>query len=755
MQFNKITTTIFFVIIFIFLGCTKIPQKDNIEDALDGILNERKDALCGNGIIDNDEECDFSEVKSCREVSDNLIGQYYCQKCKNDMSRCIEKEKCEEELECPKNSKCEEGAESFYVECVCNSPYAGTKCDKCIDGYHYDLDDSCIHDSRCTDIGCNNERKKCIISGDKAECVCKYPYTGTFCRDCQDGYYEENGDCVTSSCEGVVCGEYERCMIDYDYRPKCFCESDYQDPNDCTKCKTGYCWDETRDSNYCRPQMRRQCLPNTSKPESSYDVYEYGWVNCVNNKWDTPECEWECSDNYYQIENECRQAVILDEIPELVLVSSYKDNKIIMLAPNGNLYNYLDGKVVLINKFPVEVITGARVLPDGNFYLEYSSRYNSSITWGAIMTPDGNEIIKYEINKNEEAVLSFSKGGRIFRGNNELTFPYNTILYDTQFCNNESITLSDEMLDSYTVCESGQLFSLNRQGSLKWDKKFSSVRLHSEFAVLDKERLIVPFEKTSTREKGIYLINSDTGEFETVWLSSADTDTHYDDTSIAVNDNYIVVDSGKGNLYFYDEDLDIVKQGKAGSSDTTPILLDNGNIGIFNRDYRWMIMLNNHLEEVWRRKSRAYNANFIDGMVFNYDQGNKGAVYSVPGKTEGVWSQYLHDSRLSGSLSDISFIEVPNAPELIFPTDGSEITEDTVTFTWSVDENDPDLTYTLLVKDTSGFDKVIAGPTKGLSSFTMNSNEVNTNEWKVVSQNSEGALNVSSSRRITFISNTK
>lgn len=748
MKANIPKIKILLTIAFFIFGCTKIPQKDELEGKAD-------EEICGNLIIDSGEDCDFTGIRSCSEVSEDLIGPYYCNNCKDDISRCIKDDQCEEQLGCPKNSECVENPDSFYLQCDCISPYIGLKCDKCMKGYHYDIDGKCINDSQCTIVGCDNERKLCRISDGKATCVCKYPYTGESCLGCQDEYYEENGDCVTGSCEGVVCGEYERCMIDNDYRPKCFCESEDQDPDDCTECKTGYCWDETRDSNYCRSQMSRQCLSNTSKPENSYDIYDYGWVNCVNNKWDTPECEWECYDNYYRIDNECRQAVILDEIPELVLVSSYKDNKIIMLAPDGNLYNYLDGKVVLINKFPVEVITGARVLPDGNFYLEYSSSYSSSITWGAIMTPDGKEIIKYEINKNEEAVLSFSKGGRIFRGNNELTFPYNIILYNTSFCNNESITLSDEILDSYTVCESGQLFSLNRQGSLKWDKKFPSVRLHSEFAVLDKEKLIVPFEKTSTREKGIYLINSDTGEFETVWLSSADTDTHYDDTSIAVNDNYIVVDSGKGNLYFYDEDLDIVKQGKAGSSDTTPILLDNGNIGIFNRDYRWMIMLNNDLEEVWRRKSSAYHTNFIDGKVFNYDGGHKGAVYSVPGKTEGVWSQYLHDSRLSGSLSDISFVDVPNAPKLISPSDMAEIAEDTVTFTWSIDENDPDLTYTLLLRDPSGFDMVVAGPEKGRSSFTMNINEDNTYEWKVVSQNSEGALNVSSVRKITFTLTTK
>ena len=742
------------IIMILFSGCTKIPEKTDIEKNINGIiseLEEEKAAKCGDGKKDEWEECDFSGAYSCHSYFPDLIGPYYCNNCKHDLSKCEKEDECASN-NCTVNAMCVESENFYIIKCKCIEPYKGPDCHECISGFHNDFDGTCINDEICSLIGCQNEKKECRISTKGyAECICIYPYLGENCEKCEYGYYYDNGICKESSCMGVECAEYEICDYDRNGTPKCFCKSENQNPNDCSQCKPGYCWDETKNDYYCVSEMRRQCLPNTSKPENSYDVYEYDWVDCINYKWDTPECQWECLDDYYKIDNECRLATILNEIPEFVLVSPSKEGKIIMISPDGKLYNYVDDKVVYVHKLPVEFINGARVLPDGNYYLEYADNSSSSSPWGAIMTPDGKEIIKYELNKNKYAVTTFSKGGRIFRGNNELTFPYNFKLYNTESCDDVSITLSDKILNTYTVCKNGMIFSLDSQLQLKWEKDFSSVRIHAQFAALGNEKLIVPFETTTTNEKGFYVINNNTGDFQTIWLPYINTDTHYDDTSIAINDNYIVVDTGKANLYFYNEDYNIVKEGKCGlGTDFTPVLLDNGTIAIFNQDYQWVILRNSELEELWRRKTDASHMNFIDGKVFTYAIYGNGSVFSVPGKSEGVWPQYLHDSRLSGSLSDISFTGTPKAPELISPANNSIITEDTVTFLWSIDESDPDVDYTLLLRDPKGFDKVVAGPQKGLTSFTMSSNEVNTYEWKVVSRNSSGSLNVSSPSTVIF-----
>ncbi|HRZ80390.1 MAG TPA: hypothetical protein P5044_10305, partial [bacterium] len=76
--------------------------------------------------------------------------------------------------------------------------------------------------------------------------------------------------------------------------------------------------------------------------------------------------------------------------------------------------------------------------------------------------------------------------------------------------------------------------------------------------------------------------------------------------------------------------------------------------------------------------------------------------------------------------------------------------DDTVNFKWVSDIGDPDIQYTLLLRDLTGFDKVYAGPQKGLSTAKVEGLTAGTYEWRVVSKDLNGALNISEARTFTI-----
>lgn len=739
-----------FICFILISGCTKIPEKTDIEEIISAI-EEEKAAKCGDGIKDEWEECDFSGAYSCHSYFPDLIGPYYCNNCKHDLSKCEKEDECASN-NCTVNAMCVESENFYIIKCKCIEPYKGPDCHECISGFHNDFDGTCINDEICSLIGCQNEKKECRISTKGyAECICIYPYLGENCEKCEYGYYYDNGICKESSCMGVECAEYEICDYDRNGTPKCFCKSENQNPNDCSQCKPGYCWDETKNDYYCVSEMRRQCLPNTSKPENSYDVYEYDWVDCINYKWDTPECQWECLDDYYLNKGECKAVFVNKNIGKLAMVAPNKNNELLLFASSGEVYKLENEEMKFVNKLPISSFTDGRILPDGNYYLE-NQQYSSS-GWMIIMTPDGREIIKHYIDEIENYnIPTFAKGGKIYRGNKDYSFPSNKkINLDVEPLYLESATLTDQLLNTYTISSNGTVFGIKSDGDMLWTKHFEGDLFYPQFTALGlNKKLYIPY-KNSSNLRGLYIFDTESGSTENFQFNYVENN-YRGNVVISLGIDFLVIAPGNGRAYWHTHDMKIFKTALLPSeSNYSPILLDNGTTFIYNFGYYRFFLYDVNGTELWQRQISAGKLTHYDNKAIGYGYNTeKGQIFNVPGVTAGDWPQHLHDARKSGSLSDISFVEVPQAPELISPADGSIITEDTVTFSWSIDESDPDVDYTLLLRDPKGFDKVVAGPQKGLTSFTMSSNEVNTYEWKVVSRNSSGSLNVSSPSTVIF-----
>jgi hypothetical protein len=103
----------------------------------------------------------------------------------------------------------------------------------------------------------------------------------------------------------------------------------------------------------------------------------------------------------------------------------------------------------------------------------------------------------------------------------------------------------------------------------------------------------------------------------------------------------------------------------------------------------------------------------------------------------------------SGSLAEIEFVDPPLAPVALTPEDNAVFDTNSVTFSWEIDSSDPSIKYTLLLRDSTGYDKVYAGPEIGLTTATVNDLSAGNYEWRVVSKDENGSLNVSDARTFT------
>lgn len=739
-----------FTVIALFIGCTKIPEKTDIEEILNKIEEERA-AKCGNGIRDDWEECDFEGPVSCSFLDKTLIGKMECVNCVFDKYYCENNEQCNEEL-CNGNGICREMKYLDYdFFCECFEGYSNKNCAECIEGYHYDFDNSCLPDNVCTKIGCELENQECRVNTKGyAECICSYPYMGENCEKCQEGYYHDNGICNKSSCIGVECPKYERCGIASDGTPECFCESEYQNPADCSKCKVGYCWNEKKDYNYCESRMRRQCLPNTSKPENSYDVFEYGLVDCINYEWNTPECQWECLDDYYLNKGECK-AVLLKNIGKMAMVTPNKNNELLLFASSGEVYKLENEEMKFVNKLPVSSFTDGRILPDGNYYL-VNQQYSSS-GWMIIMTPDGREIIKHYIEKNEQYYTpTFAKGGKIYRGNIDYTFPGNKKINSDVVSSNIVVitTLTDQLLNTYTICSDGTVFGINSDGEILWTKHFEGYLFYPHFTALGlNKKLYIPY-KNSSNLRGLYIFDTESGSTENFQFNYVENN-YSGNVVISLGIDFLVIAPGNGRAYWHTHDMKIFKTALLPSgSNMSPILLDNGTTFIYNYGYYRFFLYDVNGTELWQRQISVGTLTHYDNKAIGYGYNTeKGQIFNVPGATAGDWPQLLHDARKSGSLSDISFVDPPSAPVALTPEDSTVFNTNSVTFSWGIDSSDPNIKYTLLLRDSTGYDKVYAGPEIGLSTATVNDLSSGSYEWRVVSKDENGSLNVSDARTFT------
>ncbi|HSW59370.1 MAG TPA: hypothetical protein VLJ60_01160, partial [bacterium] len=101
------------------------------------------------------------------------------------------------------------------------------------------------------------------------------------------------------------------------------------------------------------------------------------------------------------------------------------------------------------------------------------------------------------------------------------------------------------------------------------------------------------------------------------------------------------------------------------------------------------------------------------------------------------------------SLIENEFVDPPLAPVALTPEDNAVFNTNSVTFSWAIDSSDPNTKYTLLLRDSTGYDKVYAGPETGLTTATVNDLSSGNYEWRVVSQDENGSLNVSDARTFT------
>lgn len=147
-------------------------------------------------------------------------------------------------------------------ECVCEEGYAGSRCERCADGYYfYNL--VCIAEGSlgaCANDPCKHGA--CRDVAGQAVCDCHTGYAGDTCDDCAQGFHAEDGVCVPDSacnpdpCVHGTCSELRG-------RASCRCDDGYEG-DFCDRCAQGY----RADGLLCVPaDPDNPCTPNPCKGE--------------------------------------------------------------------------------------------------------------------------------------------------------------------------------------------------------------------------------------------------------------------------------------------------------------------------------------------------------------------------------------------------------------------------------------------------------------------------------------------------------
>ena len=295
------------VVIFLFSGCAKAPEEIGIEEFLEEVEIEN----CGNGNLDQLEECDFKGMKSCSEYRPDYIGAAFCKGCEIYYLNCRKKDICSEE-KCKGKGECKDSEVNEHkIYCECYDNRAGLTCEEgCEEGFHFDFDDSCIPDNLCTQVGCERQNEECVILNAHAVCKCKHPWIGEECEDCSDDYYYFDGECKSKYCSSgeLDCGEYEKCF-DGNGKPECVCAGRNQNPDDCSECLPDYVWYKEGyiDAKVCINETKVYCKHNDILPENSKEIKNKVTITYTDETgWSEPEyCEWKCNEGYYLENGKC------------------------------------------------------------------------------------------------------------------------------------------------------------------------------------------------------------------------------------------------------------------------------------------------------------------------------------------------------------------------------------------------------------------------------------------------------------------
>lgn len=705
---------------------------------------EEKKRLCGNGVVDEWEECDRISDISCSELFAGMIGPAPCNSCKIDTSKCIEESLCEVE-KCSNNGKCIEMARfNYMIFCQCNYGSSGDHCTECAKERHYDIDGKCITDSYCTAVGCM-KNSTCEIRDEQAECVCDHPYTGENCDECSSGYELVDGKCIGILCSttDVECPELEKCD-DSSGKIECVCETATQDPDDCSKCLPGYDWM----NGFCTDEAFVPCASNPSKPENSVDVIEKVLITYTEGSgWSEPAyCDWKCMKNTIPENGKCRKIELFYSDQAGFPFGFDSSGRLIAGNAEGDVLIISSSGIVKKNSYGIPFMNG-RLGADGNLYFMTSGGY------GVINSETGNHFIfqrKMVLNQ-----LTLSRDGTVFFGDSYFDFP--KIIYVSESLKNmKAVTLTDKKGGTLTIYQEGYAVFMDMNRNLLWSKQYDDLDF-TLFPVFegDQTAVIPCFMKSEYRTCFLLMDLEDGNLSDPVLFNGTNLSAA---PAVSIDNDYMMFVSETGVLKVYESDNSMLYSTSsvfslAASPETMPpVISDTGYVYFTNYhqvlayrksdNKKWSFDLNGNAKPV-----KLINNN---GRLYVFTSEGELHVLPAPGTPEGKWPQMLHDAQLTGSLSEVPEFERPSASELSLPSDEAVFDDDTVNFKWVPDIGDPDIQYTLLLRDSTGFDKVYAGPEKGLSTATVEGLTAGNYEWRVVSKDENGSLNVSEARTFTI-----
>ena len=555
------------IIMILFSGCTKIPEKTDIEELIGEISDEIANQ-CGNGITNEGEECDFEYIRSCSSYDPETVGPIKCENCFLDFSNCQLKESCN-------TSKCNSKGEckaikylDYEIYCDCFDNRTGEHCEYCSNYFHFDFDRECISDSICTEIGCELENQECFIDGNSSKCRCKHPWTGEKCDECIDEYFKKDNSCVTDNCSLIKCFDYEKCDNSSGVA-LCVCISDTQDPNDCSKCLYGYDWDSSspercinKKTVNCIPPNFRKLPENAEVITSTHELYytpESGWTNA-------PECEWQCKEGYVLYKNSCTNPLLKKVYDAGVPFGIDKNGYLITGNEYGEIYFFSNNQEpnLLANtglKFVRGLIGG-----DGNIY------FGTSWTGRGVFDTDSHKFIYLNVGTNKDNMSILQNGAVVF-GSDYLDFPVFKEI-DQNNPNQRAATVSDEQGNILTVFHNGTVIFNDKDWNLIWEKQFDNY-FFGDYPVLDKKgHAYLPYCTSNESNAGVITIELSDGSIAKSQIDFTEGNCNESFTpaiSIGNNDKKYVV--YRGVLRIYDEN--------------NILLTDTKNINI--DDYSWGI----------------------------------------------------------------------------------------------------------------------------------------------------------------------
>ena len=678
------------IIMILFSGCTKIPEKTDIEKNINGIiseLEEEKAAKCGDRIKDEWEECDFEGAKSCSVYDSGNIGPAICQNCKLDLSECKIKEICDAEF-CNSNGTCKEIKYLDYeVFCECVNDRTGTNCDKCY-----------------------------------------------------DGFFIKDDLCITDNCSLMKCFDYEKCDNSSGVAI-CVCISDTQDSNDCSKCLYGYDWDSSSPKK-CINKKSVVCTVPQNISEyaeviySNHDIYY-----SENTGWDPiPICEWNCKEGFLKTGILCKKTAIKTFSKNLKPLGFNEDNFLIAID-NYGIYS-ISGDQIKTVKLLTRIFLDGVIGNDGNYYLTNSSGFG-------IFFPSKNDLI-YIYNNSYNGLgynISILKNYISF-GNSYIDFPELKLV--KKLTANIS-NISDIHGNILTVCSDGDILFSDENWNTIWSTNFQNYFLGRSPVIGSDNIAYIPCCNRNSKKPGVLKINlSNPDENEEIVVESEYN--CYDKTpNIILGEKERKYVSYYGVIGIYDKnnqlisDTSKISESYDSSNNIIPVTLKTGSLYFQsgNKIYR----INEYNELLWDITVNFYGRSMIHNyeILYVFDS-DKLHLFYAPGNISGDWPQMKHDARLSNSLLENKFVDPPSAPVALTPENDAVFNTNSVTFSWGTDSSDPNIKYTLLLRNSGGYDKVYAGPEIGLSTATVNDLTAGNYEWRVVSQDENGSLNVSDKR---------